>query len=57
MRKSQDTAIEALMEHLIETGADDMAAVFANLFDLAMRIERERYLDARHYERTPLRRG
>lgn len=57
MRKSQDTAIEALMEHLIETGADDMASVFANLFDLAMRIERERYLDARHYERTPLRRG
>jgi transposase-like protein len=57
MRKEQDTAIEALMEHLIETGAEDMAAVFASLFDLAMRIERERHLDAGHYERTPLRRG
>ena len=57
MRKSQDTAIEALMEHLIETGADDMASVFTNLFDLAMRIERERFLGASHYERTPLRRG
>lgn len=57
MQTTQDTAIEALMEHLIETGADDMAAVFATLFDLAMRIERERFLGAGHYERTPLRRG
>lgn len=45
------------MEQLIENGAEDMAAVFATLFDLAMRIERERYLGAGHYERTPLRRG
>ena len=34
-----------------------MATVFAGLFNLAMRIERERFLGAGHYERTPERRG
>jgi transposase-like protein len=57
MRQTQDTAIEALMEQLIENGSEDMASVFAGLFDLAMRIERERYLGASHYERTPGRLG
>jgi hypothetical protein len=37
------------MEQLIESGSEDMASVFAGLFDLAMRIERERYLGAGHY--------
>ena len=55
MRQTQDTAIEALMEQLIENGSEDMASVFAGLFDLAMRIERERYLGAGHYERSALR--
>lgn len=53
MRQTQDTAIGSLMEQLIENGSEDMASVFAGLFDLAMRIERERYLGAGHYERTP----
>ena len=57
MRKEQDTAIEALMEQLIAGGSEDMASVFAGLFDLAMRIERERYLGAGHYERRAGRRG
>ena len=57
MRQTQDTAIEALMEQLIENGSENMASVFAGLFDLAMRIERERYLGAGHYERTPGRIG
>ena len=57
MRREQDTAIEALMEQLIANGSEDMAAVFAGLFDLAMRIERERFLGAEHYERAPDRRG
>lgn len=57
MRQMQDTTIEALMEQLIENGSEDMASVFAGLFDLAMRIERERYLGAGHYERTPGRLG
>jgi transposase-like protein len=45
------------MEQLIEGGAGEMAQVFAGLFNLAMRIERERFLGANHYERSPERRG
>lgn len=57
MRRDQNTAIETLMEQLIANGTEDMASVFSGLFDLAMRIEREQFLEAEHYERTPLRRG
>ena len=57
MRKEQDTAIEALMEQLIAGGSEDMASVFAGLFDLAMRIECERYLGAGHHERRAGCRG
>ena len=42
---------------LIETGPGDIAGVFARAFELAMQIERERFLGAGHYERTPERRG
>ena len=45
------------MEHLIEYGPDDMATVFARAFELAMQIERERFLGAGRYERTPGRQG
>ena len=34
-----------------------MGLVFAGLFDLAMRLEREQFLDAGHYERSAGRRG
>ena len=57
MWSDQDNAVEALMEQLIENGTEEMASVFAGLFNLAMRIERERFLGAGHYERTPERRG
>ena len=57
MRTNEGTSIEALMEQLIENGTEDMASVFAGLFNLAMRIERERFLGANHYERSPERRG
>ena len=57
MRRDQDNALEALMEQLIENGTEEMASVFAGLFNFAMRIERERFLGAGHYERTPERRG
>lgn len=57
MQRTQDMAIETMMEQLIANGSEDMASVFAGLFDLAMRIERERFLGAEHYERTPLRHG
>jgi len=57
MDRQKDTGIEAIMEHLIEHGANDMATVFARAFELAMRIERERFLGAGHYERTDRRQG
>ena len=47
MDNRQDTTVEALLEHLIEHGPDDIGTVFARAFELAMRIERERFLRAR----------
>lgn len=57
MDERQDTTIEALMEHLIEHGPDDIATVFARAFELAMQIERERFLGAGLYERSAGRQG
>lgn len=57
MDERQDTTIETLMEHLIEHGPSDIGTVFARAFELAMQIERERFLGAGLYERTAGRRG
>jgi len=57
MRQRHDTELEGLMEQIISNGTEDMASVFAGLFDLAMRMERERFLEAGHYERSAGRRG
>lgn len=57
MDRQQDTTIEALMEQLIEHGPGDIATVFGRAFELAMQIERERFLGAGLYERTAERRG
>jgi hypothetical protein len=53
----KDTAVEALLEHLIEHGPGDIATVFGRAFELAMQIERERFLRAGRYERTAERQG
>ena len=45
------------MEHLIEHGPGDIATVFGRAFELAMQIERERFLGAGLYERAAGRRG
>jgi transposase-like protein len=45
------------MEQLISQGPDCMAEIFAQLFNLALRLEREQFLDAGLYERTAARRG
>jgi putative transposase len=37
----KDTAVETLLEHLIEHGPSDIATVFGRAFELAMQIERE----------------
>ena len=57
MDRQKDTGFEAILEHLIEHGANDLATVFARAFELAMRIERQRFLGAGHYERRPARHG
>lgn len=57
MDERKDTAVEALLEHLIEHGPGDIATVFGRAFELAMQIERERFLRAGPYERTAERRG
>jgi transposase-like protein len=53
----KDSAIEAILEQLIKEGPNGVAPAFASLFELAMQIERERFLGAGHYERTDDRRG
>src|SRR3954451_24074892 len=55
MPEPQSTIITALLEQLITTGPE--SKVFTALFDLAMRLERERHLGAERYERSPERRG
>lgn len=52
-----DTTIEAILKQLIATGATDLGRVFGQLFELALRIEREQFLTANRYERTPERQG
>jgi hypothetical protein len=46
MDDRKDTAVEALLEQLIAHGSNDIAGVFARAFELAMQIERERFLGA-----------
>ena len=57
MDERKDTAVEAVLEHLIEHGPGDIATVFSRAFELAMRIERERFPGAGLYERTAARQG
>jgi putative transposase len=57
MDRHKDTTVEAILEHLIEHGPNDIATIFARAFELAMQIERERFLGTGHYERTASRQG
>ena len=57
MPEHQDRIVAALLERLIAHGPEDMGGVFAELFNLALRLERERFLGAGLYERTAERRG
>ena len=59
MDRQKDTGVEAILEHLIEHGANDIATVFAKAFELAMQIERERIFAIRlkgcHYQNTSIK--
>jgi putative transposase len=57
MQTRDDKVIDDLMEQLIETGPEGMAAAFTAMLNLAMRIERERHVCAQAYERSPERSG
>jgi putative transposase len=57
MSGTEGRIIAELMEQLIAHGPERMGEVFAGLFNLALRLERERFLGAGRYERTAERRG
>ena len=57
MDRRKDTAVEAVLEQLIEHGPGEIASMFARAFELAMQTERERFLGAGLYERTATRQG
>ena len=54
---TRDTLIATVMEQLIAEGPQAMAQIVTVLMNLAMRMEREQFLGAAHYERAPERRG
>ena len=54
---SNDTTIAAVMEQLMAEGPQAMAQVMTMLMNAAMRLEREQFLGAGHYERSAGRRG
>ncbi len=56
MDSNKDTGIEAVLEQLIDHGPGEMASVFARVFELAMQVERERFLGTSHYARHARRR-
>ncbi|HEX2136936.1 MAG TPA: IS256 family transposase [Microvirga sp.] len=57
MSETEGRIFAELMERLIAHGPERMGEVFAGLFNLALRLERERFLGAGLYERTADRRG
>jgi putative transposase len=57
MDKLHHMALDGLMEQLIEGGAENIGTVFARLFELAMQIERERFLGTQPYKYCPSRQG
>jgi len=57
VQDTQGKVIAALMEQLIQTGPEGMAEAFTALFNLAMRMERDRHLGAGPYERSDARQG
>ena len=55
--KTNDKVIAVVIEQLVAEGPQAMAQVMTALMNLAMRMEREQFLGAGHYERAVDRRG
>jgi len=55
-QQSQHTPIEQVLELLSEQGSDGLLEALRILFNAAMLFERERFINAAPYERTPQRR-
>ena len=55
--KNSDTIITTVMEQLMAEGPQAMAQIITALMNPAMRMAREQFLAAGHYERAPERRG
>ena len=49
MRQEYSNSVMQLMEEVMTSGADEMGSVFAEIMNLAMRIERERFLNAKPF--------
>ncbi len=57
MTDDNDNPLSTIMEQLISEGPEGMARVLTTLFNMAMKLERDRYLQANAYERTENRIG
>ncbi len=57
MRHELSNAMAEIVEQVIAEGPEGMSKVFTELFNLAMRLERSKFLGAEEYARTPERRG
>ena len=51
MTPNNDNSLSAIMEQFISEEPDGMASVLTTLFNMAMKFERDRYLQAHAYER------
>ncbi len=57
MTQSNNSVFDVVVEQLISEGPDAMRPVLTVLLNEAMKIEREQFLGAKHYERKEDRRG
>lgn len=57
MNENDNATLEPILKLLIEQGPQGMAEMFTTLFNLAMRLEREQFLNAAAYERSSDRLG
>jgi len=56
-RQQHSTALKQIVELVAQEGTDAMAAAFATLLEIGMKLEREQVLGAAAYERSDTRRG